>query len=72
MVNILGDKTKISRTALIDGVEVDYDMASENQDAYQELRESGRIQYLGSGVHYRINGTKQNSKRVLHYWKWNK
>lgn len=52
--------------ALINGQIVDYDMCSENPNAYDGFV---LVTYLGKGVIYSVNGKLQNSDRVVHFWK---
>ena len=52
--------------AIIDGEEHGYDLCSENRDAYG----SDSFTYIGRGVIQSVNGIPQNSKRVIHFWRY--
>lgn len=62
------DEPKAIVKAEIKGKIVTIDLASENRNAYQDMKD--RIEYLGSGLYYSYNDTKASDKKATHFWKW--
>jgi len=46
-----------------------YHMCDKARDAYQDLENSGRIQYIGAGRIYKLGGVAQPGIDQYHFWK---
>lgn len=56
------------------GIVLNYDLAGDERFTYAELENQNKIQYLGVGMVYRVNGALQHMNPFQpkqHFWVWN-
>lgn len=58
----------ITREGLIKGERLHYDVCSENDLEYAKNWYGDKFSYIGSGKTYFINGTRNQSSRVIHFF----
>ena len=69
-------KKSITQCAIADsGIVLNYDLAGDERFTYSELENKNKVQYLGTGMIYRVNEVVQHMnpfKPKQHFWVWEK